>query len=345
MELSARKQAILLAVVDAYIRTGEPVGSKALTEILENAPSSATLRNEMSELSELGYLEQPHTSAGRVPTSSAYRLYVNSLPKTQFLLEQGRKELIDSMLFSVSSDPEHIPAGICRIVSRLTGLPAISATVAGSECYLKSVKLLPLGRHTAMLVAFASNGRAKSRLCRVSSPLTEKSVLVFESLVNRWVVGVHASEFTPAFMQSIMVSAGADALTLMPILTELNEIIEEVSRATLELGGEANIFSVCDSDRDARDILSIFDHREALISMLSEASQPLNLLFGSEMSFAKRSPLALIVTSYDNGNGNFGRIGVLGPERLEYKQIIPSLSYIAKRAGDIMTQAIKDMED
>jgi len=158
-------------------------------------------------------------------------------------------------------------------------------------------------------------------------------------------VGVHASEFTPAFMQSIMVSAGADALTLMPILTELNEIIEEVSRATLELGGEANIFSVCDSDRDARDILSIFDHREALISMLSEANKPLNLLFGSEMSFAKRSPLALIVTSYDNGNGNFGRIGVLGPERLEYKQIIPSLSYIAQRAGDIMTQAIKDMED
>ncbi len=345
MELSARKQAILLAVVDAYIRTGEPVGSKALTEILENAPSSATLRNEMSELSELGYLEQPHTSAGRVPTSSAYRLYVDSLPKAQFFLEQSRKELIDSLLFSVSSDPERIPAGICRIVSRLTGLPAISATVAGSECYLKSVKLLPLGRHTAMLVAFASNGRAKSRLCRVSSPLTEKSVSVFEGLVNRWVVGVHASEFTPAFMQSIMVSAGADALTLMPILTELNEIIEEVSRATLELGGEANIFSVCDSDRDARDILSIFDHREALISMLSEANKPLNLLFGSEMSFAKRSPLALIVTSYDSGNGNFGRIGVLGPERLEYKQIIPSLSYIAQRAGDIMTQAIKDMED
>ena len=345
MELSARKQAILMAIVDAYIRTGEPVGSKSLVEILENAPSSATLRNEMSELCELGFLEQPHTSAGRVPTSSAYRIYVDSLPKTYNLLDEGRKELIDKMLYSVSGDPEHIPAGICRIVSRLTGLPSISATVAGAECFLKSVKLLPLGRHTAMLVAFASNGRAKSRLCRLASPLTEQTVLVFENLVNKSVIGVKASDITPAFMQSIMVSAGTDALTLMPILTELNEIIEEVSRATLELSGESSIFSVCQSDRDARDILSIFDHREALVSMLSEADEPLNLLFGSEMSFAKRCPSTLIVTAYHNGNGNFGRIGVVGPERMEYKQIIPSLSYIAKRAGDLMTQAIKDMED
>lgn len=345
MELSARKRAILLAVVDAYIRTGEPIGSKALTEILENAPSSATLRNEMSELSELGFLAQPHTSAGRVPTSSAYRLYVDSLPSPHLFLDQGRKELIDSMLFSVSSDPEHIPAGIGRIISRLTGLPAISATVAGSECYLKNVKLLPLGRHTAMLVAFASNGRTKSRLCRVSSPLTEKSVQVFENLVNKSVIGVKAGEITPAFMQSVMVSAGAEALALMPILSELNEIIEEIGRATLELNGEANIFSVCRNDAVARDILSIFDHREALVSMLTEANEPLNLLFGSEMTFAKKCPLALIVTAYDSGNGNFGRIGVVGPERLEYKQIIPSLSYIAERAGDIMAQAIKDMED
>jgi heat-inducible transcriptional repressor len=131
----------------------------------------------------------------------------------------------------------------------------------------------------------------------------------------------------------------------MPILTELNEIIEEISRAVLELGGESNIFSVCDNDRDARDILSIFNHKEALVSMLAEATEPLNLLFGSEMSFAKRSPSTLIVTSYNNGNGNFGRIGVIGPERIEYKEIIPSLSYVAKKTGDIMREAIKDMED
>ena len=345
MELSQRKQAILMAVVDAYIRTGEPIGSKLLTEILENAPSSATLRNEMSELCELGFLEQPHTSAGRVPTSNAYRLYVEKIPSSDIFLEQSKRALIDRLFSSISSDPEYIPAGICRIVSRLTGLPAISATVSGSECFLKSVRLLPLGRHTAMLVVFASNGRSKSRLCRVSAPLNEKNVSVFENLVNRWVIGVHANEITPAFMQSIMVSAGADALTLMPILTELNEIIEEISRATLELGGEANIFSVCKSDRDARDILSIFDHREALVSMLADATKPLNLLFGSEMSFAKKTPSSLIVTTYNNGNGNFGRIGVIGPERIEYKEIIPSLSYIAKKTGDIMSEAIKDMED
>lgn len=344
MELSTRKQAIVLALVDAYIRTGEPVGSKALTELLENAPSSATLRNEMSELCELGFLEQPHTSAGRIPTSSAYRLYVQNLPDVQ-TLSPARRDVIDEMLFSVSDDPEHIPAGISRVVSSLTGLPAISATVAGENSTVTRARLIPVGRHSAMLVLITSHGRARSRLCRTASPLTAENIMVFERLVKEKILGVPVGKITPAFLQSLIVFAGADALLLMPVLTVLFEMIGEVSRATLELDGQANIFSVCRSDAQAREILSLFDHREALISMLSEVDTPISVLFGSEMHFARRCPSTVIIASFNTGNGDYGRIGVVGPERMSYAQIIPSLAYIAERAGDIMSRALKDMED
>ena len=344
MELSTRKQAIVLALVEAYIRTGEPVGSKALTELLENAPSSATLRNEMSELCELGFLEQPHTSAGRIPTSNAYRLYVESLPKSHTLSSAGR-EAIDNMLFSVSDDPEHIPAGISRVVSRLTGLPAISATVAGENSNITRAQLIPLGRHSAMLVLITSHGRARSRLCRTSAALTPQSISVFEKLLKEKIIGVPVGRITPAFLQSLIVCAGADALALMPVLTVLFEMIDEVSRATLELDGQANIFTVCKNDADARDILSLFDHREALISMLCDVNKPISVLFGSEMHFARRCSSTVIIASFNTGNGEYGRIGVVGPERMSYAQIIPSLAYIAEKAGDIMTRVLRDMED
>lgn len=344
MELSARKQAIVLAIVEAYIRTGEPVGSKALTELLENAPSSATLRNEMSELCELGFLEQPHTSAGRIPTSNAYRLYVENLPNSQALSPSGR-EIIDNMLYTAAENPENICAGISRVVSHLTGLPALSATVAQENSCLTRVQFLPLGRHSAMLVIITSHGRALSRLCRTSVELTAESVKVFEQIVRERIIGVPVEKITPAFLQSIMVSAGAAAFVLMPVLNMLFEMIDEVSRAKLELDGQAKIFSLCRSDAQAREILSLFDRREALISMLSDINEPISVLFGSEMHFARRCPSTVIIASFDTGNGNYGRIGVVGPERMSYSQIIPSLTYIAQKAGDIMSQALRDMED
>jgi len=344
MELSARKQAIILAVVDEYIRTGEPIGSKALTELLENAPSSATLRNEMSELCELGFLEQPHTSAGRIPTSNAYKLYVENLPPQQ-LLSSPRREAIDRMIYAAAENPEQICAGLSRIVSNLTGLPALCTTISEENSHLTKVQLIPLGRHSAMLVVVTSHGRALSRLCRTSGEITSENVSLFEKISKERIIGVPVGRITPAFLQSIMVSASATAFSFMPIFNVLFEMIGDVGRAKLEIDGQAKLFSLCRSDSEAREILSLFDRKEALISMLSDITKPINVLFGSEMHFARRNPSTIIIASFNTGNGEYGRIGVVGPERMSYGQIIPSLTYIADKAGDIMKQALTDMED
>ena len=142
MELTPRKQAVLKAIVKAYIETGEPVGSKILTQLLENAPSSATLRNEMSELCDLGLLHQPHTSAGRVPTVGGFKLYVDSLMSKSEVAEDTA-DLIDKALREISCEPEGIPAAAAQLLSKLTGFPAIACLMTEQSPRIKKIELLP----------------------------------------------------------------------------------------------------------------------------------------------------------------------------------------------------------
>jgi len=157
MELSPRKQAVLAAVTKAYIKPGEPVGSKALTALLKNAPSAATLRNEMSELCDMGLLAQPHTSAGRIPTSSGFKLYVNSL-MTPEKLSDGMKRRIDSSLDGLHCAPEKIPEAAGKLLSDLTGLPAVVCFETDGSPKIKSAELFPVSRGSVMLLIVTAGG-------------------------------------------------------------------------------------------------------------------------------------------------------------------------------------------
>ena len=184
MELSPRKQAVLKAVIKSYIETGEPIGSKNLIALLENAPSSATIRNEMSELCELGFLKQPHTSAGRIPTSDGYRLYVDSLmPCAELSVEE--KDDIDKALQSLRCEPEGIPAAAAQILSRLTGLPAIACLVTEQSPRIKRIELLPIARSAAMLLVITEDGRTRSRIFRQSEGFTNEQEECFRRLVSK----------------------------------------------------------------------------------------------------------------------------------------------------------------
>ena len=171
MELSPRKQAVLAAVTKAYIKTGEPVGSKALTALLKNAPSAATLRNEMSELCDMGLLAQPHTSAGRIPTSSGFKLYVNSL-MTPEKLSDGMKRQIDSSLDGLHCAPEKIPEAAGKLLSDLTGLPAVVCFETDGSPKIKSAELFPVSRGSVMLLIVTADGRTRHTVLRLGTECT-----------------------------------------------------------------------------------------------------------------------------------------------------------------------------
>ena len=151
MELSERRKAILEAIIKSYISSGEPIGSKMLCEILENAPSSATLRNEMNALCDLGLLSQPHTSAGRIPTNDGYRLYINTL-MDKGEIGDSTKEVIDENLNFSNCDPEKLPEKAAATLSLITGLPAFSAKLSDNNCFVKRTELLPMGNNSTMLI-------------------------------------------------------------------------------------------------------------------------------------------------------------------------------------------------
>ena len=228
MELSPRKQAVLAAVTKAYIKTGEPVGSKALTALLKNAPSAATLRNEMSELCDMGLLAQPHTSAGRIPTSSGFKLYVNSL-MTPEKLSDGMKRRIDSSLIGLHCAPEKIPEAAGKLLSDLTGLPAVVCFKTDGSPKIRSVELFPVSKGSVMLLIVTADGRTRHTVLRLGTDYTRDYAEKCRDIIVRRINGRRTDELTRGYMQSVAAEAGTDDAFIDPT--------EELAKAAIRFCG------------------------------------------------------------------------------------------------------------
>lgn len=344
MELTPRKQAVLKAIVKAYIETGEPVGSKNLTYLLENAPSSATLRNEMSELCELGLLSQPHTSAGRVPTNKGYSFYINSLMVPSVVNEQSA-EFIKSVVADINAEPESIPAIAAETLSRLTGLPTVACVVTEKVPRIKKIELLPIGKYSLMLLIVTDDGRIRNRILRAGQNFTDDARECFLNIIEQKIKGKIISELNKAYMQSVIAAAGVHALDIMPLLTAVFETVSEIENAKVMLKGENILYNMCDSELTARRIISLLKREEHLVPILEKIDGNIGALFGSDTNYEELQNTAIIAAKFSGGDKYKGFIGVIGPNRISYEQIMPYTQYTAKILTDIMTKAQKEMEE
>ncbi len=343
MELSPRKQAVLKAVIKAYIENGEPIGSKNLTALLENAPSSATLRNEMSELCELGLLHQPHTSAGRVPTSRGYSFYVNSLMhKNQ--ISETEKKLIDDALDSLNCEPEGIPTAVAQLLSKLTGLPAISCLITEKPPRVKRLELLPIGKSSVMLLLITDDGRTRNRIFRHKG-FTEQSEQCFNSILEKRIRGKAVTELNKAYMQNIIAECGIYSLDLMPLLTAIFETVSEIENTDVTLRGENALYNICGDENTARRITALINRRDPIISILDRIGDNVGAVFGADTSYSELWGETVIAAKFTAGDKYKGYIGIIGPNRMSYERIMPCIEYSAQRMTKIMTEAQKDMED
>lgn len=344
MELTPRKQAVLKAVIKAYIDTGEPIGSKILTGLLENAPSSATLRNEMSELCDLGLLQQPHTSAGRVPTIGGLKLYIDSLmPETQ--VPESAKQLVDEAFDSVHCEPEQIPAVAAKLLSRLTGLPAISCTVSDRVPTIKRIELLPVSRYSVMLLVITDDGRTRSRVFRQSSDFTPNIKRLFEEISKKYLLMKPIDSLNPGYIQNIAISAGMSALELVPLLTTVCDIVADITARDVSLQNEGALYNVCGDDMSAAKIMSLINSGDPMISILEGIEDGAGAVFGAHTGYEELSQNTIVAAKFKVADKYKGYIGIIGPNRMSYEQIMPCTLYIAERLGEIMTEAQKDMED
>lgn len=344
MDLTDRKKIILSEIVKAHITYGEPVSSKYLCENIGLGLSSATIRNQMSELCEMGYLSQPHTSAGRVPTAAGYRLYVTGLLDNT-TPPSSMKDSIDLAIKKVSNDPENITATAGQVLSELTGFTTVAMTIPEENAFVKRVELLPMGKRMALLVLVTSDGIARSRICRTGENLTTEAIKTFDRIVAVDVVGKELSEFDGVFLQTMTAKMGNNILVLMPLISALFEMIDIVRSSELNLKGESNLYSVYNKDADARRLVEFISRRDAILSILSDIPDPVSVIFGDDYEIEEFKPSSMVVAKFGGGKNRLGRIGVIGPTRMAYEDLIPSISYFARQLGKVLEQSINDLDD
>ena len=282
MELGARKLKILQAVIEAYIQTGEPVGSKALCELLDVSVSSATIRNEMASLSELGLLEQPHTSAGRIPTQFGYRLYINELMKPKPLSDEEMR-YIDGYLSEYADDPDLLLEKAAEMLAEMTKYAAISTTPTNRDATIQRIQLVQTGPHTAMLVLTTSTGAVKSKLFRTNYLLNSDILRMFSNVLNEKMGSVHLLNVTPDFIKSTAFSIGELSLMMAPVFVALGQACREVLKTNVLLEGRTNLLYLPEYEVDSvKRLLHFLEQRGELAKLIGAQKEKLGVLIGGD---------------------------------------------------------------
>ena len=344
MELSERKQKILQAVIDEYLGTAEPVGSRVISKKNELGLSSATIRNEMADLEGMGFLIQPHTSAGRVPSDSGYRFYVNSL-MTPEKLSDGMKRRIDSSLIGLHCAPEKIPTEAGKLLSDLTGLPAVVCFKTDGSPKIRNVELFPISKGSVMLLIVTADGRTRHTVLRLGADYTKGFAEKSREIIARRINGRRTDELTRGYMQSVAAEAGTDAFALMPLFSVLFESAAGIESSGAYLLGEQRLYGICESQAAAKRILSLVALREPMLTLTNRFDGNVGTVFGRDSGFRELENNTIIAAKYYGSDRFKGTLSVIGPNRMSYGQIIPSVEYTALRLTEIMTEAQKDMED
>ena len=335
MELSQRKQKILKAIVDLYVRTAEPVGSKTIAALPDMDFSSATIRNEMAELTNLGFLEQPHTSAGRIPSPAGYRFYIDRLMQDYSLSVDETRSINQAMELRMQ-EFDRTMSKVGKLVSQLTNLPAYAMTSRTASVTVRRFEILPADRGSFILVVMTTDETVKNKLIKLPLNVTEQDLKLLSAVLNASLTEIPAEQFTPELLDRVSRSAGA-AASLVPIIVDYaTHVLQDCHRSEVYLTGQNRLLGqpeYQDLSR-AQEVLGALD--EEVISNLPaklDPNSPMQILVGPENVAQELKNTSVVMTRFDIGDGMQGMIGVVGPQRMDYAQITARLSYFAEGLG------------
>lgn len=322
--LSERKKQILKAIVEAHITYGEPVGSKYLAMKDELSCSSATIRNEMAELEALGYLEQPHTSAGRVPTERGYRFYVNRLLERYSMTQHEIRE-ISQKLTRKLSELDQILAEASRMASAFTNYPSIAAKPRSNGVTVTEFHTMFIDSQSFAVVMLFSSGAVKTRRVRTVFPLTREELVCLTDELNRHLVGKSAEEITLPVILAIENAMGAAAPVVNPLVKLIYETMQEFREGELTVEGANRLFGLPDyTDMgEVQSLLHLFEQKDDLLEVITEdASDDIHVLIGRENPMTGMEGSSLVYRTIRSGDRVLGAIGVIGPRRMDYGKVI-----------------------
>jgi len=332
MELTERKKKVLRSVVDLYIRTAEPVGSKAITELPDMQYSSATIRNEMAELTAMGYLEQPHTSAGRVPSAAGYRLYVDEL-MADYRLSMDETKSINTAIEEKMQRVDKMVEKVAKLVSQATDLPAISVASRYGTAAVKRFELILAGQGSVILVAMLSDDQVVNKLIKLPVNVNESDLKILSAVLNATMTDIPAEEFSQELLDRVMNSAGA-ASSLVPVIMEFTaETLNRQGTTNMAVAGQMRLLGqpeYQDVGKAQRLISTLDEDALANLPAVMGNANGTKVLVGPEHVAQELKDTSVVMTKFDIGDGMQGMIGVVGPTRMDYAKVTARLSYFAE---------------
>jgi len=330
-----RKLKILAAVVDEYVRTGEPVGSKVIASLPQIQVSAATVRNDMAVLEQLGYLEQPHTSAGRVPTYNGYRLYIDELMAAEPLPAEEKQRLDDMLAEQGAVTEELLIQSATTALAELTQCAAVVSSAMPKFSIISKVEVIPTGKRLYVILLITSSGSIKNKVCRLEFDLSHEQLDFFTHFMEENLQGVSVEALSEDTIAQLITALGAYMTTLSPLVEGICELSRDLAHKELTVSGTRNLLSCAELDK--MDIVRFMEETDTVIPLLDDAFGDIQVMFSEEKSNFVIGNSSLIVSKYKKGGKMAGSLGVIGPMRLDYKKIIPYIQYFSQKLTDLVS--------
>ena len=339
MDLDDRKLKILQAIIKNYLETGEPVGSRTISKYTDLNLSSATIRNEMADLEELGYIVQPHTSAGRIPTDKGYRLYVDTMM-------QEKVDEVNNMrddLLEKADRMENLLQQVAKLLAANTNYATMVTTPKYRSRKIKFIQLTDVDAYQVLAVIVLEGNIVKNRMFRSDVALVKEEVLKLNLALNTFLQGLDIEEINIGLVQKLKSQVGAYQELVSEILDAIATAIQEEGDIRVYTSGATNILKYPElSDMNkARDILSTLENKEELTQFVDggdikpDEKRGIQVYIGDETKVDSMKDCSVVTATYEIEEGIYGKVGIIGPKRMDYERVVGTLQNMMGQLDDI----------
>lgn len=339
--LDDRKIKVLYAIINSYVISAEPIGSRTISKQYDLGVSSATIRNEMSDLEEQGYLNKPHSSAGRIPSDKAYRLYVDEILKIKKpKIDLIKKEKIKQILTSESREIEHLIQNSAKVLSAITSYTAIAISPQLKESKIKHIQLIPIDSQQILMVLVSNSGAVKNSIFRLDKEVSEEQIMIISHFLNDKLRGKTINEISTQIATGVFKEIHQFKNILDSIIPIINQSMEDIDNIDLYSDGVTKILNFPEyKDLDkAKSFISFIEDKDLVVDLLlnNPISGNIEITIGNENIYDPIKDCSLITATYKLGDRTIGKIGVIGPTRMDYLKLVNTLQLFSVNITEII---------
>lgn len=340
MMLDDRKLKILQAIIQSYITSAEPIGSRTISKKFDLGISSATIRNEMSDLEELGYLVQPHTSAGRIPSDKGYRLYVNRLLQSKNMNFIVRYDL-KSKLAEEIGEVDQLIYNAAKILSKVTNYTSLAIAPQIKKSKLKHIQLIPIDESKILVVIVTNSGIVKNTVLRTDIAMSPEQLNVISNFLNDKLRGYDIGDINSEVLDKLVNEMYEFKNSILNILPIMLQVLEDTTDVEVFSDGVTKIFNFPEYNdlEKAKKFISFIENKPNVVKMLLNGEQnDIEITIGSENTYEEIKNCSVITATYSLNGKTIGKIGVIGPTRMDYSNVISAVRSLALDLNEILSK-------